>query len=91
MRRIHIKGIDCHGDNVDFEVELVEGTITENGCCRFINENPLDWIDKHSVDCYFCGELADERDCIPADEYNGNDGGDICPACQTKLDITKKL
>jgi hypothetical protein len=40
------------------------------------------WIDKHSVNCYFCNELVDERDCIPADNYNNFDGGDICPKCQ---------
>jgi len=40
------------------------------------------WIEKHSVNCYFCGTLVDERDCLPADEYNGNDGGDICKHCQ---------
>ena len=36
----------------------------------------------HSVNCYFCGNLVDERDCTPADDYNGGDGGDICPECQ---------
>ena len=40
------------------------------------------WIDKHSINCYFCGELADERECLPADDYNNGDGGDICPKCQ---------
>jgi hypothetical protein len=39
------------------------------------------WIDIHSVNCYFCGELKDERDCINADEYNVNDGGSICQKC----------
>ena len=43
------------------------------------------WIDKHSVNCYFCGELFDERECIPADEYNDNDGGDICPDCLKEI------
>jgi hypothetical protein len=41
-------------------------------------------IDKHSVNCYFCNSLVDERECIPADRYNNDDGGDICPTCQTK-------
>lgn len=40
------------------------------------------WIDKHSVNCYFCGDLVDERDCMNADEWNGYDGGSICPKCQ---------
>lgn len=43
------------------------------------------WIDKHSVNCYFCGELVDERDCMPADEWNRNDGGSICSKCQRKV------
>ena len=38
----------------------------------------------HSVNCYFCNELVDERDCTPADDYNNNDGGDICEPCQDK-------
>ena len=38
-------------------------------------------IDKHSVNCYFCSELVDERECMPADEFNGDDGGSICPSC----------
>ena len=37
--------------------------------------------DKHSVNCYFCNDLVDERNCMPADEFNDNDGGDICPKC----------
>jgi len=44
-----------------------------------------DWISKHSVNCYFCSELVDERDCMPADPYNENDGGDICPDCLASL------
>lgn len=39
------------------------------------------WIDRHSVNCYFCGKLVDERDCLPADDFNDDDGGSICPAC----------
>jgi len=38
--------------------------------------------DKHSINCYFCNVLADERECLPADNYNEWDGGDICPKCQ---------
>ena len=40
------------------------------------------WIDKHSVNCYFCGELEDERNCRNADDWNNNDGGSICEDCQ---------
>ena len=43
-----------------------------------------DWVDKHSVNCYFCGKLVDERNCMPADQFNNNDGGDICTECSTK-------
>ena len=36
------------------------------------------WIDAHSVNCFRCGLLADERECMP-----GPGGeGEICPACQ---------
>lgn len=38
-----------------------------------------------SVGCYFCAACVDERDTIPADPYNGNDGGEVCRACQDKL------
>ncbi len=38
------------------------------------------WIDRHSVNCFICGELADERECC-----TGKGGeGSICPRCQTK-------
>jgi hypothetical protein len=35
----------------------------------------------HSVNCYFCGDLVDERDCTPADDFNNGDGGSICEGC----------
>lgn len=38
-------------------------------------------IDAHSVNCYFCAELLDERDSQAADAYNGGDGGSICANC----------
>ena len=38
-------------------------------------------LDRHSVTCYFCHELVDERECSSADEYNDNDGGSICEPC----------
>ena len=37
---------------------------------------------KHSVNCYFCGQLADERECLPADDFNNGDGGTICGYCE---------
>jgi len=43
-----------------------------------------DWILKHSIGCYRCGVLMDERgDCVPNEkEYGGNDdGGSLCPNC----------
>ena len=39
------------------------------------------WIDSHSVNCYFCSNLFDERDGVPADKWNNNDGGTACPEC----------
>lgn len=36
---------------------------------------------EHSINCYFCSALVDERECMPADPYNGNDGGEVCPKC----------
>jgi len=45
-------------------------------------------VDKHSVNCYFCGELVDERDCVPADKHNGGDGGDCCRVCLKRRDIS---
>ena len=44
----------------------------------------MNWIDKHSINCYFCGELVDERECYPADKLNNNDGGDACVDCFTQ-------
>jgi len=36
------------------------------------------WYDRHSVNCAVCGELVDERECVP-----GPGGeGDVCPKCQ---------
>ena len=39
------------------------------------------WVDAHSVNCYFCGLLVDERECLPADAFNQNDSGSICQEC----------
>lgn len=47
------------------------------------------WIDKHSVNCYFCGVLFDEREGKNADEFNNNDGGTICPSCLAKSEGAK--
>ena len=38
-------------------------------------------MDRHSVNCYFCGVEFDEREGQRADPYNGEDGGEICPKC----------
>lgn len=46
-------------------------------------------IDKHSVNCYFCGELVDERECTPADDLNEKDGGSCCPKCREKKALKK--
>ena len=42
------------------------------------------WLIKHSVNCYFCGVLFDERDGLNADDFNNNDGGTICQKCLSK-------
>lgn len=41
----------------------------------------MTWQERHSVNCYYCGALVDERECQPADVYNHGDGGSICPEC----------
>jgi len=45
----------------------------------------MSWLEKHSVNCYFCGKLFDERDGQNADSYNNNNGGSICPECLEKI------
>ena len=42
-------------------------------------------IDRHSINCYFCHALVDERECMPADPYNDEDGGNVCPDCLANL------
>lgn len=34
-------------------------------------------IDKHSVNCFICGNLCDERECMPGIDNEGS----ICPEC----------
>lgn len=43
------------------------------------------WIDKHSINCIKCGELVDERNCIHAEDGEG----EICPKCQKIIDDLK--
>lgn len=38
------------------------------------------WIDRHSVNCYICGKLFDERESYGTTD----DGGDICEDCWKK-------
>lgn len=52
-----------------------------------IEEDCPSWVEKHSVNCYFCNAVVDERECMDADKYNGNDGGDICPDCQKTITL----
>ena len=49
--------------------------------CRKPEQEEDSWVDRHSVNCYFCSKLFDERDSYPADEFNSNGGGSICPDC----------
>lgn len=44
-----------------------------------------------TCNCYFCGREFDDSDGIPADPYNGNDGGEICPACVKTRSPMKKM
>lgn len=37
--------------------------------------------DRTTVTCYFCAKEFPDSECIPADEFNGNDGGEICESC----------
>jgi hypothetical protein len=60
---------------IDEEIDIIES----------IESDTNNWIDRHSVNCYICGRLVDERDCIRADEFNGGDGGDICIDCQENI------
>ena len=55
--------------------------MSDKDWARLHRANRMRMLDRHSVNCYFCGSLADERECIPADEFNGGDGGDACPKC----------
>ena len=48
-------------------------------------EVPID----RSVNCYFCGEIFDERYTINANPYNDGDGGEACRGCLKKLEITE--
>jgi hypothetical protein len=48
-------------------------------------ESDVDRDEPRSVNCYFCGQHVDKRDCIPVDDFNGNDGGSQCHECSTAL------
>jgi hypothetical protein len=37
----------------------------------------MSWVEKHSVNCIYCGRLFDEREGIPGPEYEGT----VCPKC----------
>jgi hypothetical protein len=43
-------------------------------------------IDRHSVTCRLCGQLADERECIPAP---GDDGGSVCLECLKRYRVVR--
>ena len=45
----------------------------------------------NSVNCYFCGEFFRDKECIPADEYNNDDGGSICKECLKKESKTGEV
>lgn len=37
-----------------------------------------------TVDCYFCEKEIPAKGAVPADRYNQDDGGFICPDCLAK-------
>lgn len=47
-------------------------------------------IEKHSVNCYFCGIEFDEREGTNADDFNDNDGGSCCPECLKRFQAFKE-
>jgi|TARA_R110002020_G_scaffold367847_1_gene579753 hypothetical protein len=57
--------------------------VCEDCYVDFNNVEPR-WLKKHSVNCYFCGILFDEREGLNADDFNNNDGGSICQNCLMK-------
>ena len=44
-------------------------------------------IDRHSVGCALCGELADERECLSWI----NDEGSVCRPCAAKAEAATKM
>jgi len=76
----------CTECGYEYSGMMSDGEVSDKCECEI--EDSM--IDKHSVNCYFCGKLVDERDCIPADDYNENDGGSICPECM-KMPLPKKI
>ncbi len=46
-----------------------------------------------TVGCYNCGDIVDERDCMPnTSEYGGNDdGGSLCPQCYCQPPMFRKV
>ena len=72
-------GIDMEYDGVADVWSCGDGTAVSDEELAGDEEVPR-WVDAHSVNCAKCGELVDERECVP-----GPDGvGDICPKCQGK-------
>ena len=45
-----------------------------------------DWIE-HSVNCFQCSKLVDERDCVSGLGFEG----DICPSCQNVISASLDL
>ncbi len=61
-------------------VELKDSQkIAQYGLCdECYNEvNKPRWIEKHSINCFECERLVDERDCLP----NPKGEGAFCPEC----------
>jgi len=87
-RRLGVELVRCSGrtSNV-FSVGVswwVKGD--QDVANKFAEEEDEPWVASHSVNCYFCGTLFDERDGIAADRWNSGDGGTACPTCAETRD-----
>jgi len=75
----------------DAMIQEIKDSLTNEVFIQEEDDMPKDWIDRHSVNCYYCEELVDERECVPADPYNGNDGGSVCQPCIKDLGLEMEL
>ena len=48
-----------------------------------MTDTTITWSTPNTSTYYFCGWDFDDRETVPADPYNDNDGGSICAGCRT--------